>query len=245
MRIVLTIIFVTIISFSFANSNEKEKSVYSYEVVYTFNYSNTKDGKTTMGKLYLGCLGKLWSIKEQKQFSIIWTTDEKELKDKIYNTGVIEDSTRIFLHPPRNNEFRMLEYSPFPYIKYPLVVGKSWKWNLTLGKFWENPELNVLALDTLRYIYKIESHKKEYFAFKNSLVDYYVISSHSITTKFDSRFTGYFNGVYGFIYCHFYNIDKSTITLELIDVCSFDKITTKSFLNSIANKPHFENQSSK
>ena len=43
----------------------------------------------------------------------------------------------IWLHPPREGLFKILEINPFPYIKYPLEIGNSWEWDfLEPGSNW-------------------------------------------------------------------------------------------------------------
>lgn len=46
-------------------------------------------------------------------------------------TGVIEDSTRIFLHPPRGHCFIWAAIQPYPEIEFPLQIWKSWTSTLT------------------------------------------------------------------------------------------------------------------
>jgi len=241
MRAFLTFIIGFLFSFPPSQLIGKVNTIYSKEVVYTYKYSIVKDGKRETGRIYLGCLGKLWTIKEQKQFAIIWTKDIQELNEKRYNTGVIEDSTRIFMHPPRNNEFKILEYSPFPYVRFPLKTKSSWDWKLALGKYWENKELNALADDTLHYSYQIVTQSQKYFSFVKSMLTYHEIRSHSINSKFNSEFVGHFSENYGFIYCQFQNIDKSLITLELININSFDEILNNK-IRSSDNKILWENE---
>ena len=42
-------------------------------------------------------------------------------------TGLIEDSKIIWLHPPRSEEFSILEYFPFPEINFPIKCSKKYK----------------------------------------------------------------------------------------------------------------------
>lgn len=69
--------------------------IYSKAAVYVYKYSILSKNKSITGKLYLGCLGKPWSDKIHKQMAIIWTTELKELSQRIYNTGIIENNERI------------------------------------------------------------------------------------------------------------------------------------------------------
>jgi hypothetical protein len=53
-------------------------------------------------------------------------------------TGVVENPQNIWIHPPREALFRILELNPFPYVKFPYKAGKTWKWKLGIGDYWED-----------------------------------------------------------------------------------------------------------
>ena len=53
-------------------------------------------------------------------------------------TGAIENEMNVWIHPPRNNFFRILELNPFPYIKAPYKIGTKWKWKLKIGDSWSD-----------------------------------------------------------------------------------------------------------
>ncbi len=50
-------------------------------------------------------------------------------------TGVIENDKNIWLHPFRSNIFQMLQFAPFPFVKFS--TDKPYKWNLKIGKHWD------------------------------------------------------------------------------------------------------------
>lgn len=51
-------------------------------------------------------------------------------------SGAIENEANIWIHPPRDNYFKILELNPFPYIKAPYKVGTEWSWKLVIGSQW-------------------------------------------------------------------------------------------------------------
>lgn len=72
----------------------------------------------------------------------VWTQNKLtwELKHKdevqVETTGFEESSNRIWLHPPRfDNYYQFTEYSAFPEIRYPFENGRSWNTKLTLGTY--------------------------------------------------------------------------------------------------------------
>lgn len=51
-------------------------------------------------------------------------------------TGVVEDETRLWLHPPRFDGYvEFTEYSAFPEMRPGIETGTTWKMQLTLGTF--------------------------------------------------------------------------------------------------------------
>ncbi len=102
--------------------HEAQSQIYSQKIVYTFNYSIHKNGNVKKGQIYLGCLNKIFPY-DSKQSSIIWTESKEWLEKEILTTGVIENKERIWIHPPRNDAFSILEYSPFPQIHFPIFVN--------------------------------------------------------------------------------------------------------------------------
>ena len=58
-------------------------------------------------------------------------------------TGLIENRHNVWLHPPRSYLFRILELNPYPYVKYPLVVGKQWQDSMRIGDHWADSRWKV------------------------------------------------------------------------------------------------------
>nr|WP_321451970.1 hypothetical protein [uncultured Carboxylicivirga sp.] len=221
-----TFIISTFLFLAVLKANSQPQSIYSKEIVYTYNYTITKDGVTQAGIVYLGCTGKF--DERTKQYGVTWTKNINFLLDKHKTSGTGEDSICIFTHPPRFDEFSILEFTPFPYVKYPLTEGTSWIWNLSPGIFWANKNNLVEDDDNFKYSYQIGKKSSGHFLFSPSLINYYVINGVTQHPKLDSSFTGYFNQTYGFIYCKFNNIDHSTITLNLKETCSYDELKNRS-----------------
>lgn len=42
-------------------------------------------------------------------------------------TGIVQNENRIWLHPPRIGPLEMLEAFPFPEVRFPLEVGRTWE----------------------------------------------------------------------------------------------------------------------
>ncbi|MBG8555094.1 hypothetical protein [Hymenobacter guriensis] len=55
-------------------------------------------------------------------------------------SGVIEHDSLLWLHPPREEAYSILELSPFPYIQLPAKTGHRWTWDLMVNEKWGNPK---------------------------------------------------------------------------------------------------------
>lgn len=66
-------------------------------------------------------------------------------------TGVTEDSSTIFLFPPRNSGFSLTELAPFPQVVFPLDTGKIWEDNLTVSVDWS--EATKIPFERILYLY--------------------------------------------------------------------------------------------
>ncbi|MEL7123823.1 MAG: hypothetical protein AAFO07_30570, partial [Bacteroidota bacterium] len=130
-------------------------------------------------------------------------------------TGLIENSEKIFIHPPRNNGFSITEMSPFPELELPLEVGKTWSTTLSLPQEWS------------------DITKVEFEGTANVYADYTIVGKETLASPFGKRevwkieATGrsnklgtsksvfYFHEEIGFLRLHYFNVDDSQIVLNL------------------------------
>lgn len=132
-------------------------------------------------------------------------------------TGVVENEKNIWMHPPRQSLFEVLELNPFPYIKYPLKVGQEWEWKLKIGekwgdirwKKWEGSITNIMN-------YKITDYRKEQTSLGN--LDCYIIVASAKSRIGNTQLTAFFNKKHGFVKLDYLNIDGSTLKFKLIDI---------------------------
>jgi hypothetical protein len=135
-------------------------------------------------------------------------------------TGIAEDSNRIFIHPPREYAFIITEFCPFPRVEYPLYIGKEWtgsifieesmmrraKWledsNSTTSFESEYKVLDTLRLDT---------------PFEDDIFCYRIFAKNTGELG-ESSLEVYFNPRYGFIKMDYENIDSSRLSFEMVDV---------------------------
>ena len=131
-------------------------------------------------------------------------------------SGVIENENNIWMHPPRDKYFRILELNPFPFIKAPYEIGNEWEWTLRIGSQWGDARWKVWEGNIEnKYKYKITDKKK----IKTTLgdIECFVIESNANSSIGETKLTSFFNPEYGFVKLNYINIDGSKTNLNLIE----------------------------
>lgn len=137
-------------------------------------------------------------------------------KDNLHSTetGLVENSKNIWMHPPRAKLFAILELNPFPYVKYPLKVGETWEWSLKIGGHWSDKRWKVWSGSIEnKYQYKIVG--KEMVQTDFGALDCYVIESHAKSELGITKLVSYFNEQYGFVKLDYSNINNSKLEIKL------------------------------
>lgn len=136
------------------------------------------------------------------------------------STGLIENEKNIWVHPPRDKFFRILEINPFPYIQAPYEIGNKWNWSLKIGSFWGDSRWKTWdeSIENT-YLYEIKEKKKIKLAIGE--VECYVIQSTANSSIGQTHLTAYFSMNMGFVKLDYTNIDSTKTVLELI---KFDKM---------------------
>lgn len=202
--------------------------VYKKNIIYKFEYNIEKGDSITKGVIYLGCLGKEFKTSSEPQYAITWTHDIDFLKRRIRSTGILENETRVWLHPPRTDMFSILEYSPFPEIQYPLQIGNKWNWSLTPGRNWISEELGITEDITLRYQFVIKAEINVFIAALRSSQTCFLVQGESIDNNGYSSFEGCYSSELGFVKMIFSNRDGSIITFNLNDIIEWSELSNDS-----------------
>ena len=139
-------------------------------------------------------------------------------KEKTFSvSGAIENEKNIWIHPPRDRYFKILELNPFPYIEAPYEVGTRWKWNLAIGAQWGDSRWKTWEGNIENsYDYEIVGTETIKTAFGE--ISCYVIQSHADSSLGKTALTAHFNESYGFVKLDYTNIDGSKTILQLIDL---------------------------
>lgn len=132
-------------------------------------------------------------------------------------TGVVENSRNVWWHPMRQYEFHINEFSPFPYIKYPLKKGVTW--TDTISPYPDNVYDKWIKFDEQIDVvstYKITGKTK--LETKLGELTCYVTEAKAVNLHSKPGYlTSYFNEQYGFVKLEYTNIDGSRLVIELVE----------------------------
>ena len=131
-------------------------------------------------------------------------------------TGLIENEKNIWMHPPRDRFFRILELNPFPFIQAPYVVGNSWTWSLKIGSFWGDQRWREWQ-GSIENKYKYEIVDKINIATGVGELECYEVHSTAKSSIGQTHLKAFFNPEIGFVRLEYTNIDSTRTIFELIE----------------------------
>lgn len=131
-------------------------------------------------------------------------------------SGVIENEANVWVHPPRDHYFKILELNPFPYIKAPYTVGTEWTWDLKIGSQWGDRRWKTWEgnIDN-KYQYKITDEVILETAIGD--LECLVIESSAVSKIGQTALVAYYHPEYGFVQLNYTNIDGSKTNLVLTE----------------------------
>ncbi len=145
------------------------------------------------------------------------TISYKYDSQKYYSmSGIIENENNIWMHPPRNDFFKILELNPFPFVMKPLEIGNRWNWKLKIGSQWGDFRWKTWNGE-ITNLYNYQITKKETTTTKFGELKCYIIECVGDSKLGKTKLITYFNEKYGFIKLNYINIDGSKTNLELVD----------------------------
>lgn len=129
-------------------------------------------------------------------------------------SGVIENEANLWMHPPRDYYFKILELNPFPYIKAPYEIGTKWTWKLGIGSQWGDERWKTWE-GNIQNNYQYEITDKKTLSTNFGDLECFVIESTAESRLGNTALTAYYHPKYGFVQLHYTNIDGSKTHLKL------------------------------
>lgn len=129
--------------------------------------------------------------------------------------GVIETDSLLWSHPPRRDQYAILELSPFPYVKLPAASGRQWTWELGVGHQWGNPQWATWRGEMLvRSTYRITGQRA--VQTKLGLLTCWVIQARATCPRGVSSLEALYHPRYGFVQLNYRNLNGSRMEFALI-----------------------------
>jgi len=193
----------------------KINRVFKYRVVVI-------DGKThdtTYHKINLKVKEREFPQVFFEQTAVEWHyIDEKQGNSHlIERTGVCENKTNVYLHPPRMSYMSFTQIAPHPDVTFPLRVGNTSEGELKIVKGWDS-----LDGKTIKNYCTVKALKDEKIQ-NNVYKDCYLIEGEN--TNYVDELGVYhvkfwFNKDFGFVKLEYHKPDSTIVAMELMNVKS-------------------------
>ena len=137
-----------------------------------------------------------------------------------HTSGLIENNKNIWMHPFRSPYyFRMHNVNPYPFVQFPLEIGKKWEWAgmKVGGSTWSNPDWKSWE-GSAEFTHEYEVAGKEILDTNFGNLECWVIEANGTSRIGNTGLTTYFNEEYGFVQMKFDNINKSKTIFKLTEI---------------------------
>lgn len=211
---------------------EKRRRVFKpcREIIYKSEFKTKKGELISKGRIKMMAKGKRWQYQPDKQDEILiqYEFSQKDFdSNKIHQLnkgliadkwvgevteGVIENVEKVWMHPFRFNQYNFTEVAPFPEIKFPLRIGKTWTGNLQIQEGWGDWE-NTSVYSEYQVVNK-ETIITSYGKIKNC----WKIKSKAKFKLGESTFDYWFQEELGFVKMSYKNYGNQTLQIVLVDV---------------------------
>ena len=207
------------------------------EMIFDAEFKSKDNELISKSKIKLMASGIRWEFQPEKQDEIIvqfeFTQKDYELNLKHQlnkglltrkwygevKEGIIENVEQVWMHPFRHNQFNFTEVAPFPEVRFPLNIGKTWTENLGIQGWgdWNNSSINSHYEVVDRGIVNTNYGKIE---------NCWKVLSKSNFILGESVFEYWFNEKLGFVKMEYTNYGNQYLKIELSEI--IDNSTKKS-----------------
>jgi hypothetical protein len=139
-------------------------------------------------------------------------------------SGLIENKHNVWLHPPRDEFFEVVEFNAFPYIKAPYQIGTKWESGVSAGYFASYERFNLKWEGVLVLHDSLGIVDKTVLETPLGKLDCFVIKAQTTSKLTNTKTVFYFNEKYGFVKIIYHLFDGKTLILDLIKMVEAKKI---------------------
>ncbi len=135
-------------------------------------------------------------------------------------SGVIDNKKNLWMHPPRDYGFKILELNPFPFYYLDENI-KRWTWTLDVGGFWLDPRwIDRKETITIKYEYikSVDETLTTPLGKINCRVTNGTGTADLGNKTMKTFLKSYYNPEYGFVRLEYINVDSTKIVIQLIDI---------------------------
>jgi len=200
-----------------------------FKQVWSANWNDS-----TYDEIQLIVEGLLW-VPQQLRMVYIYPTlldsvtldSVKYPRTELTITGVRENDSEIWIHPPRQAYYEITEQASFPYVKFPIHVGQKYTHRRDIPKGnYENVNLDG---DSVLHFYEVKDFKlKRNGGFTDST---WLIKSYGISRNGKAIHDFLFHPRLGFVYSHYEFTDGDTLNLKLKSYTYLDSVSNYSVPN--------------
>lgn len=180
---------------------------------------NVKDmagQKNVVDKIQLNVTGGTFANQTKISFFLLYPS-LVQMKDTWTGTGLIENKHRVWTHPNRMYGLEIVEFSPFPEIRFPLKKGTTWTSTISPGP---NPSYNQwIKFDkTIDCVSTYKITEKTQLKTKIGTLKCFITKATAVNPISKNGYlTSYFNPEYGFVKLEYINIDGNRLVMEVVD----------------------------
>jgi hypothetical protein len=132
-------------------------------------------------------------------------------------SGVFDHDSLLWMHPPRDGAYAILELSPYPYIQLPAGTGHQWTWDLEVGDNWSNPKWAIWrGLIRVRSQYKIMGQQE--LSTPLGLLRCWLVQARASSPVGGSALDLWYHPAYGFVQMKYRDIKNNQLTFKLLSM---------------------------
>lgn len=172
--------------------------------------------------LTITCLGKFESDRNDTPAKFKADTTQRRLGWSCGATstpnsfsGVLENDSLLWSHPPRDGDYAILELSPYPYVKLPATAGQQWQWRLGVGSQWRDKRWATWQGETL-VVSNYRTVGQRILASSFGPLTCWLVQAKAVCPQGSSTLEAWYHPTYGFVCLRYRTIDGGHLTLTLV-----------------------------